>query len=70
MNDRDFDNGCFSAGWTDEVEHNMTPKQRKDLATLLLELEDIKKDFEHIVEHKNRLDNLWKFYNGGLLTGQ
>ncbi len=67
MKEHDFDRGCLSGGWTDEVEHNMTQKQRKDLATLLLELEDIKKDFERITEQKNRLTNLLKFYNGGIL---
>ena len=68
MKEKDFDKGCFSAGWSDEVEHTMTPQQRKDLATLLLELQDMKKDFERIVEHKTRLDNLWKFYNSDLLV--
>ena len=44
-NEEIFDRGCFSMGWT-EVQSSMTPKQKKDLATLLLELQDIKKDFE------------------------
>lgn len=67
MNERDFENGCFSGDWAEfEVQHSMTPKQRKDLATLLLELEDMKKDFMRITEHKDRLTNLMKFYNGGI----
>ncbi|MCR5266199.1 MAG: hypothetical protein K6E29_06355 [Cyanobacteria bacterium RUI128] len=68
MKERDFDNGCFSAGWADEVEHNLTPKQRKDLVTLLLELEDMKQEFNRIAAKKDRLTNLWKFYNGKLVT--
>lgn len=67
MNKRDFERGCFSAGWADEVQHNLNPRQKKDLATLLLELEDIKKDFERISEHKEMLTNLLKFYEGGIL---
>lgn len=69
MNKKDFDNGCFSAGWTEfEKEHNFSQKQRKDLAELLLELEDMKKDFMRISEKKDRLSNLMKFYNGGLIA--
>ena len=68
MNEELFDRGCFSAGWTDEVQHAMTPKQKKDLATLLLELEDIKKDFERITENKNRIEGLWNQFNGGFVT--
>ena len=30
-------------------------------------LQDMKKDFERITEKKIRLDNLMKFYNGGIL---
>ena len=65
-NEEIFDKGGFSMGWT-EVQSSMTPQQKKDLATLLLELQDIKNDFERITEHKTRLDNLMKFYNGGIL---
>ena len=68
MKESDFDRGCFCGGWTDEVKHTMTKQQRKDLATLLLELEDMKKEFERISEHKDRLRNLLKFYDGGILT--
>lgn len=63
-----FNKGCFCAGWTDEVQHSMTSKQKKDLATLLLELEDIKKDFERITENKCRIENLWSQFNGGFAT--
>ena len=71
MRKKDFENGCFSGDWTEmEANYNFTPKQRKDLATLLLELADMKKEFDVIVEKKNRLSNLWKLYNGGIATEQ
>ena len=68
MEEKDFDNGCFSAGWVEDVKHDLTPNQRKDLVTLLLELEDMKNDFNRIAAKKDRLANLLKFYNGGLVT--
>ena len=68
MNEKDFDNGCFSGNWTEfESEHNFNEKQRKDLSALLLELEDIKRDFKRISEHKERLGNLLRFYNGEMI---
>lgn len=68
MNKKDFERGCFSLGWTVDNDSAMAQKQKKDLATLLLELEDIKKDFERIMANKDRLTNLLKFYDGSLLT--
>lgn len=69
MNKKDFENGCFSGDWTEfELQHNFTQKQRKDLAILLIELEDMKKSYNKIIEKKNRLNNLMKFYNGGIAT--
>ena len=67
MNKKQFEKGCFSSGWLEEVQFNMNSQQKKDLATLLLELEDLKKDFAAISEHKERLANMLNFYQGGLL---
>ena len=67
MNKKQFERGCFSAGWVEAVQFNMNTQQKKDLATLLGELEDLKKDYERISEHKERLADLFKFYQGGLL---
>ena len=67
MNKKQFERGCFSAGWVETVQFNMNTQQKKDLATLLGELEDLKKDYERISEHKERLADLFKFYQGGLL---
>ena len=68
MNKKDFERGCFSLGWTVDNDSSIEQKQKKDLATLLLELEDIKKDFERIMANKDRLTNLLKSYDGSLLT--
>ena len=68
MNKKDFERGCFSLGWTVDNDSAIEQKQKKDLATLLLELEDIKKDFERIMANKDRLTKLLKFYDGSLLT--
>lgn len=70
---RDFFNGCFPANWvevepkTEKVEVH-SDKHRKDVATLLAELEDIKNTFERIEEKKIRLQNLMRFYRGELLV--
>lgn len=74
MSKKDFFNGCFPANW---VEVNVTKEnkeevkkeqQRKDVATLLAELEEIKNGFEKIEEKKLMLQNLMKFYRGELAT--
>lgn len=71
---RDFFNGCFSGNWVEveEVKQEKTEyraeQQRKDVATLLAELEDIKNAFERIEEKKIRLQNLMMFYRGDLLV--
>ena len=68
-NRRDFFNGCLPGNWTEaEVnkEEQKEERQRKDLATLLAELEEIKKGFEKIQEKQIRLQNLMKFYRGEL----
>ena len=75
-NKRDFFNGCFPSNWVEvEVEPKVEKSeqqtnsyQRKDVATLLAELEDIKNAFERIEEKKIRLQNLMMFYRGDLLA--
>ncbi len=67
-------NGCFSPNWVEvndkkeDIETQQTEQQRKDLATLLAELEDIKNNINHIEEKQWRLANLIKFYNNDLVT--
>ena len=74
-NKRDFFNGCFPSNWVEvepksEKTKQQVELQRKDVATLLAELEDIKNAFERIEEKKIRLQNLMMFYRGDLLTAE
>ena len=73
----DFKNRCFSPNWI-EVDLNVTEstedtvnkevrlesEQRKDLNTLLKELDEIKRNIEKAVEKQHRLANLVGFYTG------
>lgn len=77
-NKKDFKNGCFSPNWLEvdlseaavqtEVnkEVSLESNQRKDLNTLLKELEEIKRNIESAVEKQQRLANLLGFYTGEL----
>lgn len=63
--------GCFCGDWVDvdvtqqsKFHEAIAQRKRKDLQTLLEELEEIKKNFEKIAEKQALLDNLWKFHNG------
>lgn len=78
MAKKEFQNKCFSPNWlevdlSDAVESVdlsvnkevcLESKQRKDLKTLLKELEEIKKNVERAVEKQHRLANLMGFYTG------
>lgn len=80
MSNKEFKNNCFSPNWievdleqltiSDEatVNKEVSPesKQRKDLKTLLQELDEIKKNIERAVEKQHRLANLVGFYTGEL----
>jgi len=69
---RYFKNGCFSPNWVEvddkkeDIEMKKEDQQRKDLATLLAELEDIKNNINNIEEKQWRLTNLMRFYNSDL----
>ena len=68
-NKRDFFNGCFPGNWVEaDIKQDKKEQQRKDVATLLAELEEIKNGFERIQEKQIRLQNLMKFYRGELAT--
>ena len=73
----DFKNDCFSPNWlevdltkakntedTVNKEVRLESKRRKDLNTLLKELDEIKKNIEKAVEKQHRLANLAGFYTG------
>lgn len=71
MSKRDFFNGCLPGNWVEaDMNKNIINKQeqRKDVATLLAELEEIKNHFEKLEEKKIRLQNLMRFYKGDLAT--
>ena len=72
-----FKNRCFSPNWievdlsaaesiedTVNKEVRLESEQRKDLNTLLQELDEIKKNIEKAVEKQHRLANLVGFYTG------
>ena len=73
---KDFKNKCFSPNWlevdlrdahesTQNKEERLESRQRKDLNTLLKELEEIKQNIEKAAEKQRRLANLI-----GLNTGE
>lgn len=74
---KDFENKCFSPNWLEvdleEVarqqvkrEDRLESKRRKDLQTLLKELDEIKQNIERVAEKQHRLANLMGFYSGEL----
>ena len=49
---------------TYERKDNLETRQRKDLDTLLKELDEIKQNIERVAEKQHRLKNLMSFYTG------
>ncbi len=68
MNDKElFENNCLPLFWLEDEEHFEQPAtQRKDLQTLLAELEDIKNQIDEISAREWHLAKLMKFHNEGL----
>ena len=72
---KDYENRCFSPNWLEvdleEVarqqvkrEDRLESKRRKDLQTLLKELDEIRQNIERVAEKQHRLANLMGFYSG------
>ena len=72
---KDFENKCFSPNWLEidlseaekqqvKREERLESKRRKDLNTLLKELEEIRQNIERVAEKQHRLANLMGFYSG------
>ena len=61
-----FENGCFSPSWNEVEEKEVFIPQRKDLPTLLAELEDIKNSIDDIKARQWHLAKLMKFHQDGL----
>ena len=49
---------------TNERKEHLESKRRKDLNTLLKELDEIKQNIERVAEKQHRLANLMSFYSG------
>lgn len=67
-----FENNCFPMSWSSETEEVPEQKpmiQRKDLTTLLAELEDIKNNIEEIKAKQWHLAKLMKFHREGFSAG-
>lgn len=75
MSRKEFNNKCFSPNWLEvdlteasdyrkNKEERLESKRRKDLNTLLKELDEIKHNIEKAVEKQHRLANLMSFYTG------
>ena len=77
MNKKDYENKCFSPNWLEvdlseaenpvKKEERLESKRRKDLNTLLKELDEIKQSIEKAAEKQHRLTNLMSFYTGELV---
>ena len=74
-NKKDFQNKCFSPNWLEVdledvqrrqivKEERLESNRRKNLNTLLKELEEIKHNIEQVAEKQHRLANLMGFYEG------
>ena len=75
MSRKEYNNKCFLPNWLEvdlaEVsdhqlnkEERLEGKRRKDLNTLLKELDEIKQNIEKAAEKQHRLANLMSFYTG------
>jgi hypothetical protein len=71
MNDKElFENNCLPLFWLEDEETVETPQvtPRKDVQTLLAELEDIKNRIEDLSAKEWHLAKLMKFHQAGLTT--
>lgn len=71
MNSKElFENNCFPLCWLEDEEQFNSPvhSQRKDLSTLLAELEDIKNRINEISAREWHLAKLMKFHKEGFST--
>lgn len=76
MSKKEFQKKCFSPNWlevdlsdnkqeyTQQKEARLESNRRKDLNTLLKELEEIKNNIEKAAEKQRKLADLMKFYTG------
>lgn len=55
---------CQTVSTHEKREERLESRRRKDLNTLLKELDEIKKNIEKVAEKQHRLANLMGFYSG------
>ena len=70
--ERDYHRNCFSPNWIEvsledvarqvAKEERLESRRRKDLNTLLRELDEIRQTIEKAAEKQHRLANLMRFY--------
>ncbi len=67
MNNKElFENNCFPISWCEDEEHFTSQvSPRKDLTTLLAELEDIKNRIDELDAKEWHLAKLMKFHKEG-----
>ena len=69
MNDKDlFENNCFPMFWLEDEEHfqnNVQQPVRKDLDTLIAELEGIRNTISELKEREWHLDRQLKYHFEG-----
>ena len=74
---KEYENKCFTPNWLEiDLEEaarqekvrevRLENKRRKDLNTLLKELDEIRQNIERVAEKQHRLANLMGFYSGEL----
>ena len=65
MNRREFEKGGLPGNWTElekQPEYRLSSNQRKDLDTLLKELDELKLEFSKLADKKLKLNALLRFY--------
>ena len=71
MNDKElFENNCLPLFWLEDEEHfdNAPLQPKKDLQTLLAELEDIQNRIDDLSAKEWHLEKLVKFHREGFTT--
>ncbi|GEM_PF-4048257 len=66
MDMEQFKRGCLPGSLTEVSQKGaLDVNRRKDLVKLLLELDDLKNDYQRIVEKKDKLANMIRFNKSG-----
>lgn len=63
----EISNADYELVHTNDRKESLETRRRKDLNTLLRELDEIKQNIERVAEKQHRLANLMNFYSGDLV---